>query len=68
MKVPAEREKVYFEAQKQIMADAVCLPIVDQPSISARNPKRVSTPFDPENGEFALHYFYNYPEKLKIIN
>jgi peptide/nickel transport system substrate-binding protein len=64
----AEREKIYFEAQKQIMADAVCLPIVDTPNQSARNPKRVSVPFDPEFGEFALHYFHNYPEKLKIIN
>ena len=26
-----------------------------------RNPKRVSTPFDPEYGEFSLHYSYNYP-------
>jgi len=62
------REKLYFKAQKQIMADAVCLPIVDNPDQSARNPKRVSSPFDPNFGEFALHYFYNYPEKLKIIN
>jgi len=67
-KVPEEREKIYFEAQKQIMKDAVCLPIADQPNITARNPKRVSTPFSPEEGEFALHYFYNYPEKMKIIN
>jgi hypothetical protein len=50
------------------MADAVCLPIADQPNQSVRNPKRVSAPFDPEFGEFALHYFHNYPEKLKIIN
>jgi hypothetical protein len=35
--------------------------------MSARNPKRVSTPFDPDYGEFALHYFYNFPETLKII-
>ena len=33
----------------------------------ARNPKRVSTPFDPEYGEFSLHYSYNYPELLKVI-
>jgi hypothetical protein len=26
----------------------------------------VSTPFDPEYGEFSLHYSYNYPEMLKI--
>jgi peptide/nickel transport system substrate-binding protein len=67
-KDPAEREKIYFEAQKRIVADAVCLPIVDAPSISARNPKRVSTPFDPAFGEFALHYFYNYPETLTLVN
>lgn len=63
----AAREKIYFEAQDRILADAVCLPIVDLPNIWIRNPKRVSTPFDPEFGEFALHYSYNYPEKLKII-
>ncbi|MCZ6874037.1 MAG: ABC transporter substrate-binding protein, partial [bacterium] len=64
----AEREKIYFEAQDRILADAACLPIVDTPSTSARNPKRVSTPFSPDYGEFALHYFYNYPEMLKLIN
>ena len=64
----AAREQIYFEAQKQILADAICLPIVDAPHITARNPKRVSTPFDPNFGEFALHYFYNYPEKLQIID
>ncbi len=64
----AAREKIYFQAQEQIMADAVCLPIVDIPSQSARNPKRVSTPFEPAFGEFALHYFYNYPEMLKLVN
>jgi peptide/nickel transport system substrate-binding protein len=67
-KDPAEREKIYLEAQKRIIDDAVCLPLVDAPNFSARNPKRVSTPFDPDFGEFALHYFYNYPETLKIIN
>jgi hypothetical protein len=38
------------------------------PSQWARNPKRVSTPFDPEYGEFSLHYSYNYPELLKVLN
>ena len=61
------REQIYFEAQDRILADAVCLPIVNLPSISIRNPKRVSTPFAPEFGEFAMHYFYNFPEKLKIV-
>ncbi len=63
----AAREKIYHVAQRQIMKDAVCLPIVDIPSQTARNPKRVSTPFDPNYGEFALHYTYNFPEMLKII-
>ena len=64
----AKREQIYFEAQDRILADAACLPIVDIPSQTARNPKRVSTPFDPNYGEYAVHYFYNYPEMLKIIN
>jgi ABC-type dipeptide/oligopeptide/nickel transport system permease subunit len=37
------------------------LPLTDVPGQWARNPKRVSTPFDPEHGEFSLHYSYNYP-------
>jgi peptide/nickel transport system substrate-binding protein len=64
---PAAREKIYFEAQDQILKDAVCLPLVDTPSQTARNPKRVSTPFDPNYGEFALHYTYNFPELLQIV-
>jgi peptide/nickel transport system substrate-binding protein len=63
----AAREQIYFEAQDQILKDAVCLPIVDTPSQTARNPKRVSTPFDPNYGEFALHYTYNFPELLQIV-
>lgn len=62
------REKIYHEAQRQIMKDAVCLPLVDIPDPTARNPKRVSTPFDPNYGEFALHYMYNFPELLKIVD
>ena len=50
-----------------LMEDAVCLPIADIPSRSARNPARVSTPFDPQLGEYALHYFYNYPEMLAVV-
>jgi hypothetical protein len=46
----------------------VCFPVQDVPNIWARNPKRVSTPFSPDYGEFTLHYSYNYPEMLKIIN
>src|SRR5262245_17993233 len=63
-----KRVAIYAEAQKRIERDLVCLPISDVPSQWARNPKRVSTPFDPEYGEFALHYSYNYPELLKIVN
>jgi hypothetical protein len=28
----------------------------------------VQAPFDPEYGEFSLHYSYNYPELLKVLN
>ncbi|MFQ5961064.1 MAG: ABC transporter substrate-binding protein [Candidatus Methylomirabilales bacterium] len=63
----AKRAKLYHEAQRRIMRDAVSLPLVDLPNPMVRNPKRVSTPFDPNYGEFALHYTYNYPEMLKII-
>ncbi len=34
----------------------------------ARNPKRVSAPFDSEYGEDSLHFSYNYPELLKLLN
>ena len=61
------RAAIYHAAQKRIMDDAVCLPIADIPSRSARNPMRVSTPFDPALGEYALHYFYNYPEMLAVV-
>jgi hypothetical protein len=27
----------------------------------------VQSPFDPEYGEFSLHYGNNYPEMLKIV-
>ena len=63
-----KRAAIYAEAQKRIQRDLICLPISDVPSQWARNPKRVSTPFDPEYGEFALHYSYNYPELLKVLN
>jgi peptide/nickel transport system substrate-binding protein len=63
-----KRAAIYHEAQKRIQRDLVCLPISDVPSQWARNPKRVSTPFDPEYGEFSLHYSYNYPELLKVLN
>jgi peptide/nickel transport system substrate-binding protein len=61
-----KRAAIYHEAQKRLERDLVCLPIQDVPSIWPRNPKRVSTPFDPDYGEFALHYSYNFPELLKI--
>jgi peptide/nickel transport system substrate-binding protein len=64
---PKKRAELYHEAQRRIMRDAVCLPIVDIPSTWARNPKRVSTPFCPDKCEYALHYSYNYPEMLKLL-
>jgi len=63
-----KRAAIYAEAQKRIERDLVCLPISDVPSQWPRNQKRVSAPFDPEYGEYSLHYSYNYPELLKIIN
>lgn len=65
---PKKREAVYAEAQRRIVKDAACLPIVDVPGFTVRNPKRVSAPFSPDHGEFALHYFYNYPELLKVLD
>jgi peptide/nickel transport system substrate-binding protein len=62
-----KRASIYAEAQRRIAKDAVCLPIVDVPGFSGRNPRRVSAPFSPDHGEFALHYFYNYPEMLKVL-
>jgi peptide/nickel transport system substrate-binding protein len=62
-----KRASIYAEAQKRMERDLVCLPISDVPGQWARNPKRVSTPFDPEYGEYSLHYSYNYPEMLKIV-
>jgi peptide/nickel transport system substrate-binding protein len=63
-----KRAAIYAEAQKRMEKDLVCLPISDVPNQWARNPKRVAAPFDPEYGEFSLHYSYNYPEMLKILN
>jgi len=63
-----KRAAIYAEAQKRMERDLVCLPIQDVSNQWARNPKRVSNPFDPNYGEFSLHYSYNYPEMLKIIN
>jgi peptide/nickel transport system substrate-binding protein len=63
-----KRAAIYAEAQKRLERDLVCLPIVDVPGMWARNPKRVSTPFPADYGEFSLHYSYNYPEMLKILN
>jgi peptide/nickel transport system substrate-binding protein len=64
---PKKRALIYHEAQRRIMRDAVCLPLSEVPGEWARNPKRVSTPFDPDYGEDALHFTYNYPELLKIL-
>ena len=63
-----KRAAIYAEAQQRMEKDLVCLPISDVPGQWARNPKRVSTPFDPDYGEFSLHYSYNYPEMLKVLN
>ena len=63
-----KRAAIYAEAQKRMERDLVVLPIADVPGIWARNPKRVSTPFSPDYGEYSLHYSYNYPELLKIVN
>src|SRR6267143_1375399 len=65
---PKKRAAIYHEAQRRIVRDAVCLPISEVPGEWARNPKRVSTPFDPEYGEDSLHFSYNYPELLKLLN
>lgn len=63
-----KRAQIYAEAQKRMERDLVCLPISDVPNQWARNPRRVSAPFDPEYGEYSLHYSYNYPELLRIVN
>jgi peptide/nickel transport system substrate-binding protein len=62
-----KRAAIYAEAQKRMERDLVCLPIQDIPNQWARNHKRVSNPFDPNYGEFSLHYSYNYPEMLKVL-
>ena len=61
-----KRASIYAEAQKRLERDLVCLPVQDVPNTWARNGKRVTAPFDPDYGEFALHYSYNYPELLKV--
>jgi len=63
-----KRAAIYAEAQKRLERDLVCLPLEDVPGQWARNQKRVSTPFSPDYGEYSLHYSYNYPELLKIVN
>ena len=63
-----KRAAIYAETQKRLERDLVCLPLQDVPNQWARNPKRVSAPFDPNYGEFSLHYSYNYPELLKVLN
>src|SRR5207244_11871360 len=63
-----KRAAIYAETQKRLERDLVCLPISDVPNQWARNQKRVSSPFDPEYGEFSLHYANNYPELLKVLN
>jgi peptide/nickel transport system substrate-binding protein len=65
---PQKRAKLYHEAQQRLVRDATVIPVVDVPNLQPRNPKRVQAPFDPEYGEFAVHYTYNYPEMLKILD
>ena len=62
-----KRAALYREAQHRIMRDAVCLPIVDIPSRSIRHPGRISTPFDPQFGEEAIHNFYTYPGLFDVV-
>ena len=62
-----KRAALYHEAQRRIMEDAVCLPIVNIPSRSIRHPARVSTPFAPKFGEYAIHNFYTYPELFDVV-
>ena len=64
---PGQRAALYHEAQRRILRDAVCLPIVDIPSRSIRHPARVSTPFDARFGEYAIHNFYTYPEMFDVV-
>jgi len=64
---PGQRAALYREAQRRILRDAVCLPIVDIPSRSIRHPARVSTPFDARFGEYAIHNFYTYPELFDVV-
>jgi peptide/nickel transport system substrate-binding protein len=63
-----KRAAIYAEAQKRMERDLIALPIVDVPGAWPRNPKRVSTPFPADYGEFSLHYSYNYPELLRILD
>ena len=63
-----KRAAIYYEAQKRMERDLVCLPISDVPGQWARNPRRVSTPFAPDYGEYALQNSYNYPEMLRIVD
>lgn len=63
----ADREAFYHQAQQRLMDDAVVLPLLMVPNTSVRHPKRLHTPFDPELGESALYYFYNYPERLELL-
>ena len=62
-----KRAALYHEAQRRIMRDAVCLPLVDIPSRSLRNAARVSTPFAPKFGEYTIHNFYTYPELFDVV-
>ena len=40
----------------------------DNPDNEALTAERVSTPFDPDYGEDALNFGYNFPELLKLLN
>jgi len=62
-----DRGALYHQAQQRLMDDAVVLPLTVVPNTSVRNPKRVRTPFAPDLGESALHYFYNYLERFELV-
>ena len=67
---PVEIPEYNPEKAKQLLAAAGHpngFPIKDF-FIQPRNPKRVQAPFDPEYGEFSLHFNYNYPEMLKMLD
>ena len=62
-----KRAAIYGEAQQRLDRDLVCLPISDVPDSGRATPSG-SDALRPDYGEFSLHYSYNYPEMLKVVN